>query len=148
MRDLYHNLKATQLLAAVAAGADVDSASVDMQGYDSLLLVANVGVEAVTISETDFIELGVEESDNDSDFTDVADADLHYYVASVTSPAMTGVFASAVSPPDIPAVFITGYKGNKRYVRVRVEFSGTHSPDNTPISITAIQGNAMVKPVN
>lgn len=144
MRDLYSNLKATQVLAPAAYNADQSSDPVDLQGFGSCLLLVNVGTAGVTLSETNKIELEVEEADDkvSGPWTDVNPADL---VKSATG-TNGGCFAVIDNAGDDSAVYATAYRGHKRYCRVVVNFIGTHGT-GTPIGVTALLGHAQVAPV-
>lgn len=148
MRDLYSNLAFSVGIAAAANSADANGSNIDMQGYDSLMLIANVGVEGDTLGPSDDINLEVEHADDDGTgspdtWSDVADADL---LNSVTG-ANTGTFAHIDADAEIPAMFATGYIGGKRWVRVVVNVTGTHT-NGTPLGITAIRGHAHNLPIN
>jgi hypothetical protein len=85
-------------LTAVANGEDVVGAVIDRQGSEGLELIFQVG-EYTDGSVTPLIE----ESDNNSDYTAVADADLTNTEAS-----------AALSAAGVSSI---GYVGFKRYVR-------------------------------
>ena len=85
-------------LTAVANGEDVAGVAIDRQGSEGLELIFQVG-EYTDGSVTPLIE----ESDNNSDYTAVADADLTNTEASA---ALTAAGVSSI-----------GYVGFKRYVR-------------------------------
>ena len=123
-------------LAAATRTADADGATVDLQGYNGALIIGVMGAEGVTLSGTDKIELELEESADDSTWTDVADADLLGYVDGTND----GCFAVADADAEIPAIFKASYVGTKRYVRVVVNFSGTHGT-GTPIAAFVIGGH-------
>lgn len=142
MRDLAQNLKVTQVLTPATRTADANGASVDMQGYDSLMFIANVGVSGDTLSASVKAELELEESDNDSDWTDVADADLIDAVDGTND----GTFAVIDDPAEDDAVHKVGYRGSKRYVRPVLNLTGAHT-NGIPVSISAVQGHAAHKPV-
>jgi len=140
---IYSNNKISQLTDPVVITADETSAEVDNQGFDSLLLIGNIGLSADTLSGSVFIELEVQESDTSgSGFTAVADADLQNSVTGTN----VGTFAVIDDPAEDKQRFITAYKGNKRFVRVVANLTGTHT-NGTPISITSVQGNAEIRPV-
>lgn len=143
MRDLYSNLSVSQLIDPDTLTADANSTAVDLQGYSSLMLVANVGASGDTLSGSVKIELEVEESDDNVTFTDVANADLHKSVTGTN----VGTFAVIDDAAEDDAVYITGYQGNKRYVRVVANLTGTHT-NGTPVSVSAIRGHAAERPVN
>lgn len=141
--DLSNNLKVTSLSLAAVRNADLNSTAVDMQGYESVTFLVAMGNSADTLSTTNKIELEVEESDDNSAFTDCANADI---VTAVTA-TNTGTFLLVDDPAEDSNVFKVGYIGNKRYVRVVVNFSGTHTT-GTPMAIVAVQGNPNYAPVS
>ena len=85
-------------LTAVANGEDVAGVAIDLQGSDGLELIFQVGA----YTDGDVTPL-IEESDNNSDYTAVADANLTNTEASA---ALTAAGVSSI-----------GYVGFKRYVR-------------------------------
>ena len=96
-----HNLVsigAAIALTAVANGEDVTGEVIDRQGSDGLEIILQVG--AYTDGSVTPL---VEESDNDSDYTAVADADLTNTEAS-----------AALSAAGVSKI---GYVGSKRYVK-------------------------------
>ena len=117
--------------------ADANGAGIDLQGYNGALIVGQFGVEGVTLSTTDKIELELEESADDSTYTDVADADLLGFVDGTND----GTFAVADGNADIPAVFKASYIGTKRYIRVVINYSGTHGT-GTPAGAIVVRGHA------
>ena len=143
IRDLYSNLGESTPIALVTHTADADGTGIDMQGFSSLMLVAVVGVSGDTLSGSVYIELEVEESDDDSTYTDVANADLQNTVTGTN----VGTFALIDDPAEDALTYKTGYLGNKRYIRPVVNVTGTHT-NGTPITVIAIRGHAENKPVN
>jgi len=85
-------------LTAVADGEDVTGTAIDRQGSDGLEIIFQVG--AYTDGSVTPL---IEESDNNSDYTAVADADLTNTEASA---ALTAAGVSSI-----------GYVGWKRYVK-------------------------------
>ena len=143
MKDLYSGLAADFGVETVVVTADANGASIDMQGYNSLMVIGAIGASGDTLSGSVYIELELEESDDDSTFTDVADADLQNSVTGTN----TGTFAVINDPAEDSQVYKTGYKGTKRYVRPVVNVTGTHT-NGTPIALLMVRGNAESGPVN
>ena len=85
-------------LTAVANGEDVAGVAIDRQGSDGLEIIFQVGA----YTDGDVTPL-IEESDNNSDYTAVADANLTNTEAS-----------AALSAAGVSSI---GYVGFKRYVR-------------------------------
>ena len=143
MRDLYNKVAADYGVEAAVITADTNGTSIDMQGYDSLMVVACLGASGDTLSASVKIELELEESDDNSTFTDVADADMHNTVTGTN----TGCFGVIDDPAEDSAVYRTGYKGNARYVRPVVNLTGTHT-NGTEIAIVMLRSNADNQPVS
>ena len=143
IRDLKANLKPTISVVPQVIDADTDGASVDLLGYDSVTFYAILGNSADTLSGSVYIELEVEESADDSDFEDVADADLQTFVAGTND----GCFGLINAPAEDQAIFQTTYRGSARYVRPVILITGTHS-NGTPIAIMAVRHGAQHKPVS
>jgi hypothetical protein len=141
--DLYSNVKVSSLLIPAVRNADANSTAVDMLGFESVVFVVDMGNSADTLSGTNKIELELEESDDDSSFTDCADADVVGYVDGTND----GTFAVVDAPAEDSTVFKCGYRGVKRYVRVVLNFSGTHTT-GTPVGVIAVQGHAHYAPVS
>lgn len=135
---LYSDNAFTQVLDPATITSDTNCTSVDMKGYDELLFLVNIGESGDTLSGSVKIELEVEESADNSTFTDVADADLVNYVAGTND----GCFGVIDAAAEDDARYITGYRGDSRYVRVVLNLTGTHS-NGTPISVTAIRRAAI-----
>lgn len=136
MRDLFNNVKVTQVEIPAVKTATATSDTIDMQGYDSLAVIFNVGNSADTLSGSVYWTLSLTESDDDSSYTAVAASDLHNEEATTVIDA----------PAEDSLAVKFGYKGNKRYVRAVATATGSHS-SGTPIGIVAVQGNPTVAPV-
>jgi len=147
-KDLENNTVAAQGVAPVVgdtAGGDVDGTTVDLLGYEFCTLIGSVGVEGDTYSGSVYHEFQVEESVDDSTWTDVADADLTTTVTSISTD--TGVFGLVDAAAEAPGIFITTYIGSKRYVRGVTLAGGTHT-NGTPISILTIKHGAKNLPAS
>ncbi len=142
MRDLLNNLKMDQVVDPVVISADADGASVDMQGYNSVAFFALIGESGDTLSGSVYVELEVEESTDDSTFTDAPDADVR---GSVTG-TNVGTFGLIDAAAEDDAVYSCQYTGGKRYVRPVINVTGTHT-NGIPIGILAVRSKAQVLPV-
>lgn len=119
----------TESLAPASRTATVNGASADLRGYDSALVVINRGAAGGTTPSFTF---EVQESDDDSTFTAVADGDL-----DGTEPVVT----AAGVPVEI------GYKGVKRYLRVAITAVSGTAP-TLLCSANIHRGHAHVSPAN
>ncbi len=142
IRDLENEL-GTPTVSNIAAvkTADENGTGVDLRGYNKALVICEMGNSGDTLSGSVEINIEVEESDDNSTFTDVADADLQ---TSVTG-ANTGTFAHVDAPAEDSAVFMTTYRGTKRYIRTVVNVVGSHS-SGTPIATCIIPFGNRNKP--
>ena len=57
-----------------------------------------------------------------------------------TSVDSSGIFLTLDANGETPQTSQIGYIGGKRYVRVKIDATGTHS-NGTPISVQAVLGN-------
>lgn len=110
LRDLTSNVDGEPSLAPAVHTASANGATVDLRGSDSAVVVVHTG------AYTDGSHvITLEESDDDSTWTDVADADIQ------------GTEPTVDAAGDADSVFQFGYIGEKRYVRVITTASGTTS---------------------
>ena len=137
MKDLRSNISVVQTIAPVAGAADADGATVDLQGYESCTFVINMGIEGITLSGSNKIEIELEESTDNSTWTNVT-ASTSVIGATPNSDGKVATFDDNAETPSVATV---AYIGDKRYVRAVANFSGTHGTA-TPYSITAIRGSA------
>ena len=133
MKDMHNSIKVVHAITPQAVGTTGAangklSSIIDRQGYESLEFVYSSGTSA---SQADTITPIVLEADATGDsFTSVANDDL-----LGTESALT---LSAAGSKKV------GYKGNKRYVRLRLYGLGTAT---AIVSAVAIQGNPYDAPV-
>lgn len=135
MRDMHKNIKVVHVIKPVAVGTTGIaggqlSGVIDRRGYEAVEFVFNAGGSA---SVADIITPVVYESaTTGSGFTSVADADL---IGSETALTLT---TSAGKAKGI------GYRGNKRYLKLRLFGTGTAT---ALVAATAILAEPNVAPV-
>ena len=134
MRDLANSIAVLATLAPAARTASADGTGVDLKGFESATVIAEIGAEGITLSGTDYITFSLEHSDDDSTYTAVASADV------VEGTVASGVFATYDADAEAPAVATIGYVGGKRYVRAVVGYEGTHGTA-TPTSAVIVKGH-------
>lgn len=133
MRDFHKNIKIVHGItpAAVgttgAAGGKVTSA-IDRQGYESLEFVMSSGASA-TVADT-ITPLMTEAAATNDTFTSVANADL---IGDETALTLTAAKSKSI-----------GYRGNKRYVKLRLYGTGTAT---AIVAATAILANPNSAPI-
>ncbi|MEV0586329.1 hypothetical protein [Nonomuraea sp. NPDC050310] len=131
-QDLKSNISVARTLAP-ASQADpalpVNGTGVDLSGFDSALVVINAGVIAGASASLTF---EVQESDDNSSFTAVANSDL-----DGTEP----VIAAA----NDDQVHLIGYRGTKRYIRVAITAKAGTTP-TMPCDATVLRSRGRRKP--
>lgn len=136
MRDISNRTKAVTCQDAKVFTADSDGTTVDTQGFESVMFVVNSGIEGDTLSGSVKFDFILQESSNDSDWSAVTSS------TSVTEGSVdaSGIFLTLDANGETPQTSQIGYIGGNRYVRVKIDATGTHS-NGTPISVQAILGN-------
>jgi hypothetical protein len=131
MQDLANNIKLVQSLAPAVRTADANGDGVDRQFYEGVTIVVDTGAEGITLSSSNKIEFELEHSDDDSTYTDMSSSDVNGTLGS------DGLFLTLDADGETPQISEIEYVGNKRYVRVVANFSGTHGT-GTPIGASVI----------
>ena len=130
-------------LNAIAKTADTDCTGVDSKGFSSVTHVVNVGANGITFSTTNKVEIELEESDDNSTFTDVTDNN-HVVGGTVGT---NGLWQTIDADGDCNAVYAIGYVGGKRYSRVVLNFSGTHGT-GTVFGVVGVKGRPLSGPTS
>lgn len=140
MRDLHSGLTAVLALAAAVYDADNTPAAIDLQGYNSAEIILPIGVGGITFDATNKVEFVLTHSDDDVTYTNVTDADM-LGVSDITG----GIIKSLVAAHAAGTVSRFGYKGNKRYLKLLANFSGTHGA-GTPMSAIVLKSHGHDSP--
>ena len=139
----FFNVLPVQLLPPLARPASAVSASVDLQNNDSVAFVLSVGAAGDTYSATNRIEASLQESDDNVNFTPVADSDMQRVV---TGGQATGTFLILNANAQAGQIYRTAYTGNKRYVRLALTNFGS-TTNGTPMDVLALLGRPRNAPV-
>lgn len=137
MRDLYHNVLATQVLAPVTSTATKTSSAIDMQGYNSANVVFDIGHSGDTLSGSLYWTLKLQHSDDNSTYSDTAASDISAGVATLVIDGSTHTDSAAYG---------FGYIGGKRYLKAVATPTGS-IVSGVPIGIVALRGTPAYKPV-
>ena len=132
--DLENQTTISQVTDPVVVSADALSSVIDQAGFRDVTVLAAVGESGDTLSGSVYIELEMQESDDDSTYTACADADITNAVTGTN----TGTFALIDAAAEDDAVFASQYLGDKQYVKVNINVTGTHT-NGTPIGVLAVQ---------
>lgn len=134
MRDVHSSMLAAVAIAAAALDADNTPAAIDLQGYNAAEILLAIGVGGITFSGTNKIEFKLTHSDDDQTYTAVTVTD----VLGLDSVGAGGIVKSLTAAHAAAAVYRVGYIGNKRYLKLLADFSGTHGA-GTPIAATVLK---------
>ena len=135
MKDLHSQIDIVELIAAATYTAANTPAAVDLLGFESAEIALAIGVGGITFTASDKIEFVMTHSDDGSSYSAVTAADL-LGVSSVTN----GIVKSLVAKHAAADVTRFGYRGGKRYLKLRADFSGTHGT-GTPIGAVVVKGH-------
>lgn len=135
MKDLHNNIEVVQAIAPEALDDDNTPAAINLAGYEAAALAIHVGVGGITFTTTNKIEFKLTHSDDDSTYTavDVDDVD------GLSSVGTGGIVLSLTAAHAAATVTQFGYVGNKQYLKLLADFSGTHGTA-TPLSAVVIKG--------
>ena len=125
MYDLSNSISPAVSLAAAVRSAAANGTGVDLQGYNSAAILVDVGAEGDTLSGSVYFEISLEHSDDDSTYTDCAQADI--VDGTIAS---GGIFlkldgTTGGDPDTAGGIFRVGYRGGKRF------FLGLHPTKNS-----------------
>jgi len=139
MKDLYNNITAESVLHSVVLDATATYTDIDLQGYNSCVLLIDVGADAGSgLGESHNLVFTLQDSADGKTYANVETADmLDLTVAS-------GVVLTINSTDKDNTLYKLGYVGGKRYLRLVATETGTVS---VPISIIVLKGNPENAPV-
>lgn len=132
--DLENQTTVSQIVDPVVVTADALSAAINQAGFRDVTVAVAVGESGDTLSGSVYIELEMQESDDNSTYTACVDADITNAVTGTN----TGTFALIDAAAEDDAVYMSQYLGDKQYVKVNINVTGTHT-NGTPIGALAVQ---------
>ncbi|KQP21636.1 hypothetical protein [Methylobacterium sp. Leaf100] len=144
MRDQAHNFGAVNAIAPAVLSDDPASVTIDRSGFDAVTFVLQIGAGGISFTGSNRIDFLVEHSDDATNW-EAADASNILGV----SPVVAGnVLSLRSAHPDASVTrvgYVDGRKGDRRYIRLRADFNGTHGT-GTPIAAIAILGKPRILP--
>lgn len=128
--NLYDSVSVASTIDSIVVNNDTEGTGVgvDLKGYSTALVIVNVGISGDTLSGSVLSTFKLQESDDNSTFTDVAAADMEGTQSTVIDDAA-----------EDPTVIVWGYKGSRRYIRVFDDVTGTHT-NGTPVGAVVVRG--------
>ncbi len=141
MKDLSNNIATAVSLKSAVRSAAANGTGVDLQGYESAVAILSCGGEGDTLSSSVYFEVSLEHSDDDSTYTDCAQADISDGTISAGGIWLKLDGTANGNPDSAGEIYRVGYRGGKRYIRMVLAKTGTHS-NGTPMSGFIIKGHA------
>ncbi|MEN2980867.1 hypothetical protein P7L78_22000 [Tistrella bauzanensis] len=141
MRDLANNLGVAVLIPSATYDADNTPAALDIRGFDSCMICISVGVGGITFSGTNKVEYKLTHSDDNVTYAAVEQRDV--LLATVGTGGIIKSLIAAHAAADVTKI---GYIGDKPYLKLLADFSGTHGT-GTPMGAIAVLGHAARRPV-
>lgn len=144
--DLVSDIAAPLGLLLATRSATAETPGVETGAFRSVTFGWYVGIGGITFTTTNRLDVVIEESDDDSTYTAVADADsvILPYGLSFATGGIVASYVAAKAAADT-AYNLVGYRGKKKYARLKFLFGGTHA-SGTPTEAIAIKGHPMSKP--
>lgn len=130
MRSVLDDFSAAATIVSAVVNDDTEGTGtgVDLAGYEGAMVFVNVGISGDTLSGSLKSSFSLQESDDNSTFTDVAAADIE----GSSQPTLIDDAA------EDPALIAWGYTGSKRYLRVLDDTTGTHT-NGTPVGAVVVR---------
>ncbi|WP_430251707.1 hypothetical protein [Neorhizobium sp. DAR64860/K0K1] len=141
MRDIVHNLGLVTAIAPAVYAADNAPVVVDLLGFNQAMVAIHVASGGITFTASNKVEFVLAHSDDGTTFDPVTDADVQG-VSGISG----GIIQSLKTAHADPKIYKIGYVGNRRYIRLLADFSGTHGT-GTGIAATVVKGQPAQKPV-
>ena len=141
MFDLKNNIQLVESLNAIVKDADTNSTGIDTQGANSAMVIVNVGAPGITFSGSNKVDIKLEDSADNSTFAAVTN---NNFVTGGTVDS-AGIWQTIDANGECNAVYGLGYVGPERYIRVVLDFSGTHGT-GTVFGVTGALGNLESSP--
>ena len=133
MQDLSNNIElGNSIINAVKTAAE-NGSGIDLQGFEEATAVVSVGAEGDTLSGSVYFEVSLEHSDDDSTYTDCVQADIVNGTIDAGGIWLKLDGSTGGDPDTAGGQWQVGYVGGKRYVRLVLAKTGSHST-GTPIS--------------
>tara|TARA_Y100001938_G_scaffold128518_1_gene182349 strand:- start:850 stop:1329 length:480 start_codon:yes stop_codon:yes gene_type:complete len=144
-KDLSNSISTALSHKVAVTTAASNGTGVDLLGYEGATVIVTIGAEGDTLAANTNFEIGLEHSDDDSTYTDCAQADIVDGTIAASGVFLiidgTGTAGTAGNPDTTGATYRVGYRGGKRYIRTTIAKTGTHS-NGTPIGTTVVRSHA------
>ena len=145
MQDLTHNIVVSNSIINAVKTAGANGTTVDLKGFEEATAIVDVGAEGDTLSSSVYFEISLEHSDDDSTWTDLVQADVINGTIAAGGIWLKLDGTTGGDPDTTGGDWQIGYVGGKRYLRLVLAKTGTHS-NGTPISGVIVKSRPRVAP--
>jgi hypothetical protein len=145
MQDLTHNIVVSNSIINAVKTAAANGTGVDLKGFEEATAIVDVGAEGDTLSGSVYFEISLEHSDDDSTYTDCVQADVINGTIAAGGIWLKLDGTTGGDPDTTGGDWQIGYVGGKRYLRLVLAKTGTHS-NGTPISGVIVKSRPRVAP--
>jgi hypothetical protein len=145
MQDLTHNIVVDNSIINAVKTAAANGTGVDLKGFEEATAIVSVGAEGDTLSSSVYFEISLEHSDDDSTYTDVTQSEIVNGTIAAGGIWLKLDGTTGGDPDTAGGQWQLGYVGGKRYVRLVLAKTGTHS-NGTPISGMIVKSRPRVAP--
>ena len=145
MQDLTHNIVVSNSIINAVKTAAANGTGVDLKGFEEATAIVDVGAEGDTLSGSVYFELSLEHSDDDSTYTDCVQADVINGTIAAGGIWLKLDGTTGGDPDTTGGNWQIGYVGGKRYLRLVLAKTGTHT-NGTPISGVIVKSRPRVAP--
>jgi len=145
MQDLTNNIVVSNSIINAVKTAAANGSGVDLKGFEEATAIVDVGAEGDTLSGSVYFEISLEHSDDDSTYTDCVQADIINGTIAAGGIWLKLDGTTGGDPDTTGGQWQIGYVGGKRYVRLVLAKTGTHT-NGTPISGVIVKSRPRVAP--
>ena len=145
MQDLTHNIVVSNSIINAVKTAAANGTGVDLKGFEEATAIVDVGAEGDTLSSSVYFEVSLEHSDDDSTYTDCVQADVINGTIDAGGIWLKLDGTTGGDPDTTGGDWQIGYVGGKRYLRLVLAKTGTHT-NGTPISGVIVKSRPRVAP--
>lgn len=148
MKDLHSGINLVPIIVA-ALSADNTPAAIDLRNYRGAEIILGVGIGGITFSGTNKIEFKLTHADDAADGSAPQAGDFTAveakHVLGIDSVGTGGIIKALIADHPAAAVYRIGYVGNRRWIKVLADFSGTHGAA-TPLGVFVLRGDGVDNP--
>ena len=147
MQDLSHNISIGNSIINAVKTTGANGSAVDLQGFEEATAIVTVGAEGDTLSSSVYFTVALQHSDDNSSWSNAAQADIVNGTIAADGIWLKLDGTTGGDPDTTGGEWQVGYVGGKRYVRLVLAKSGTHST-GTPISGVVVKSRPRSAPVS